>query len=47
MGLKTQFQMKMKQREKRVKARRKLLAEGKKIEDYFYNKYYLKGSQTT
>jgi len=39
MGLKSQFQVKMKQRQKRRKTRKKLTAKGEKPENYFYGKY--------
>jgi len=42
MGLKSQFQNKMKQREKRKKKRKHLLAKGADLKDYFYGKFYLK-----
>jgi hypothetical protein len=42
MGLKSQYQVGMKQRQKRKKARAKLTAKGEKLENYFYGKYYLK-----
>ncbi len=45
MSMKQQFQMKAKQRKKRIKARKGLVAKGQKIEDFYYGKFYLKASQ--
>jgi hypothetical protein len=45
MGLKSQGQIKMKQREKRKKARAQLTKKGAKLEDFYYGKFYLKTSQ--
>ena len=46
MGLKKQYQMKIKQRVKRIKARKKLSAKGENLSEYYYGKYYIKlGSQ--
>jgi hypothetical protein len=45
MGLKSQYQVGMRQRQKRKKARAKLAANGEKIENYFYGKYCLKSQQ--
>ncbi len=42
MGQKSQYQIKIKQREKRKKARAKLTAKGEKIDDYYYSGFYLK-----
>ena len=42
MGLRSQFQIKMKQREKRKKARQKLTKNGQDLKEYYYGKYYLK-----
>ncbi len=42
MGLKKQFQTKMKQRVKRKKARQKLTAKGQNLNDYYYGKYFVK-----
>ena len=42
MGLKSQFQIKMKQRQKRKKTRRQLSAKGQNLNEYFYGKFYLK-----
>ena len=42
MGLKSQYQVKMKQREKRKKDRKKLAAKGQDLNQYYYGKYYLK-----
>jgi hypothetical protein len=44
MSLKTQYQMKVKQREKRRKERKKLAAKGQKPEDYFYGRFYIKNA---
>jgi len=45
MGLKSQFQVKMKQREKRKKDRKKLAAKGQNPDQYYYGRYYLKLGQ--
>ncbi|MDP3804218.1 MAG: hypothetical protein Q8Q87_01555 [Candidatus Omnitrophota bacterium] len=42
MGLKSQYQVSMKQREKRKKKRDRLTAKSGNISEYFYGKYYLK-----
>ncbi len=42
MGLKKQFQLKMKQKKKRKLTRKKLLAKGQDLKEYFYGKYYIK-----
>jgi hypothetical protein len=42
MGLKSQYQVKIKQAKKRKKARAKLTREGLNLNDYYYNKFYLK-----
>ena len=42
MGLKSQYQIRMKQRCGRKKKRKKLLAKKENLADYFYGKYYLK-----
>jgi len=42
MGLKSQYQVGMKQREKRKKKRNRLAAKGGNTSEYFYGKYYLK-----
>lgn len=42
MGLKSQYQIKRKQRLVRKNARKKLAAKGANLTDYFYGKYYLK-----
>lgn len=42
MGLKSQFQVKMKQRIKRRKARKKLSAKGQNPDQVYYGKYCLK-----
>lgn len=42
MGLKKQFQIKMKQKEKRRKNRKRMTAKGENPEGYFYGKYYVK-----
>ena len=44
MGQKTQYQMKLKQRQKRIKRRKRITAKGQNLNDYFYNKYYLKSA---
>jgi len=44
MGLKSQFQIGLKQREKRKKARTKLARVGQNVSDYFYGAYYLKSA---
>ena len=45
MGLKSQFQIGMKQRKKRKAKRDKLTKKGANIADYFYGKYYIKLGQ--
>ncbi len=45
MGLKSQNQIKMKQRQKRKKGRAQLTKKGAKLEDYYYGKFYLKATQ--
>jgi len=45
MGLKSQYQVGMKQREKRKKKRNRLVAKGQNANDYFYGKYYLKSGK--
>jgi hypothetical protein len=45
MGLKSQFQMRMKQRLKRKKKRKRLTAKGLKVDDFLYGRYYLKSGQ--
>ncbi|MDP2913599.1 MAG: hypothetical protein Q8N91_06305 [Candidatus Omnitrophota bacterium] len=42
MGLKSQFQIKMKQAQKRKKKRKKLAAKGQPLNEYFYGKYVIK-----
>lgn len=42
MGLKSQYQMKRKQRLVRKKARKKLTAKGENLSEYYYGKFYLK-----
>lgn len=42
MGLKSQYQIKMKQREKRKKFRRKLAAKSLNPNDFLYGKFYIK-----
>lgn len=42
MGQKSQYQVKMKQREKRKKARDRMVAKGQNPDDYFYAGYYIK-----
>ena len=42
MGLKTQFHMKMKRKEKRRAKRKKLQAKGLNMSEYFYGGFYLK-----
>ena len=42
MGLKTQRQIGLKQREKRKKARKKMMAKGQNPDQYYYGKFYLK-----
>jgi hypothetical protein len=44
-GLKSQYQIKMKQREKRRKARKKMAAKGENPNDYFYAGYYIKSAE--
>jgi hypothetical protein len=43
-GLKSQNQIKMKQREKRKKSRDRLTKKGAKLEDYYYGRFYLKSA---
>lgn len=45
MGLKSQYQVSMKQRQKRKKKRNKLTAKGKTVSDYLYGKYCLKSGK--
>lgn len=42
MGQKSQFQIGMKQREKRKKKRARLAKKGQDIKEYYYGKYFLK-----
>jgi len=42
MGQKTQYQIGMKQREKRKKRRVRLAKKGQNLQDFFYGKYFLK-----
>lgn len=42
MGLKSQYQVKMKQRDKRKKKRQHLAAKGENLANFYYGKYYLK-----
>jgi hypothetical protein len=42
MGLKSQRQIGMKQREKRKKKRAKITKKGQNLQDFYYGKYYLK-----
>jgi hypothetical protein len=42
MGQKSQFQVGMKQREKRKKKRNRLVKKGQDLKDFYYGKYYLK-----
>lgn len=44
MGQKSQYQVKMKQREKRKKARQKLVKKGENLTEFYYGKYYIKQS---
>jgi hypothetical protein len=44
MGLKSQNQIKMKQRTKRKKQRAQILKKGAKLEDYYYGKFYLRSA---
>ena len=44
MGLKSQYQVSMKQRKKRKKQRDQLAKKGAKMEDYYYGKFYLKSA---
>lgn len=44
MGLRSQFQVKMKQAAKRKKKRAKLSGKGQDLKDFYYGKYYLKSS---
>lgn len=46
MGLKTQFQKRMKQALKRKKKRRRLAAKGHNVNDFLYGRYYLKASSS-
>ena len=45
MGLKSQFQVGMKQRQKRKARRKKIAAKGANLADYFYGGYYLKAKE--
>jgi len=42
MGLKSRFQIRMKQAGKRKKKRAKLAAKGQNLSEIFYGKYYIK-----
>lgn len=42
MGLKKQYQVKIKQAKKRQKARKQLEKKGLSLSDYYYNRFYLK-----
>jgi len=42
MGLKSQFQIKMKQAKKRKARRKHLTAKGQNPNEYFYGRYYIK-----
>jgi hypothetical protein len=42
MGLKSQYQVKSRQAKKRKKARAQLTKKGLNLNDYYYNKFYLK-----
>jgi len=42
MGLKSKYQIGLKQREKRKKQRAKLAAKGGNVNDVYYGKYYIK-----
>ena len=42
MGLKSRFQIGMKQRQKRKKARKKLSAKGHDPAEFYYGRYYIK-----
>ena len=44
MGLKSQYQISMKQAKKRKKARKKLTAKGENLTNYYYGKFYLKST---
>jgi hypothetical protein len=41
MALKKQFQIGMKQRERRKKRRKRLSTKGQNLNDFFYGKYYI------
>ncbi len=43
MGLKSQYQVRRKQRLKRKAARKKLAAKGANLTEYYYGRYYIKG----
>lgn len=43
MGLRSQFQVKMKQAAKRKKKRQNIAKKGQDVKDFYYGKYYLKG----
>jgi len=45
MGIKSQFQIKMKQAVKRKKKRAKLVKNGRDLKEYYCGKYYLKGGK--
>ena len=42
MGLRSQFQIKMKQSAKRKKKRTHIVKKGQDLKDFYYGKYYLK-----
>jgi hypothetical protein len=45
MGQKSRYQIGMKQREKRKKARKKMAAKGQNIDQYYYGKFCLKAGE--
>lgn len=42
MGLKSQYQVKIRQAKKRKKTRAQITKKGENLNDYYYNKFYLK-----
>jgi hypothetical protein len=42
MGLKSQYQVKIRQAKKRKKARQQIAKKGLNLTDFYYNKFYLK-----
>jgi len=45
-GQKSQFQVKLKQKEKRKSNRKKLVAKGEDVNKFYYGKYYIQSFKT-